>query len=505
MVTAAAAGVAGPQAEMTGPGVPRGSRFPGPAWLERFPPRPVPRAWPATELDRGSVQALLLEPPFALVNPASQAGRRIGLIRVLDWLERQPGGTWQDRWIASGADAAGNAGWRMLAARWLNATGRGCRDQRHDQVMFGSGVLPLICGEVIRPGLMWLITPRTPRHLVAELARARDPDGFSALTRLCDAEPLGQSATCTARYQVATIVAAKGGMIGDITAGDCLELMQFLRAGGTASHHASLRFYQLLHTMGVFPASAPPTMRAFDARGQLTAGQLIGRYAIACQPIRDLIVEYLRERQPAVDYSTLENLSLSLGKLFWRDLELHHPGISSLRLPAEVAAGWKRRIATKTTRTRAGTGEIVEADSQRSSALNHLATVRAFYLDIAQWAMEDPARWGQWAAPCPIRDEDLTRKKEHRQRQSRMDQRTRERMPVLPALAAAVDRARKETAERLDQARHTSPGMLFTVAGQTLRRPVLGRDAGARFWADDPVTGSADPTSARGCSTAGSG
>jgi len=225
MVTAAAAGVAGPQAEMTGPGVPRGSRFPGPAWLERFPPRPVPRAWPATELDRGSVQALLLEPPFALVNPASQAGRRIGLIRVLDWLERQPGGTWQDRWIASGADAAGNAGWRMLAARWLNATGRGCRDQRHDQVMFGSGVLPLICGEVIRPGLMWLITPRTPRHLVAELARARDPDGFSALTRLCDAEPLGQSATCTARYQVATIVAAKGGMIGDITAGDCLELI----------------------------------------------------------------------------------------------------------------------------------------------------------------------------------------------------------------------------------------------------------------------------------------
>ena len=54
--------------------------------------------------------------------------------------------------------------------------------------------------------------------------------------------------------------------------------------------------------------------------------------------------------------------------------------------------------------------------------------------------MEDPARWGQWAAPCPVRDEDLTRKKEHRQRKSRMDQRTRERMPVLPALSAAVDR-----------------------------------------------------------------
>jgi hypothetical protein len=231
-------------------------------------------------------------------------------------------------------------------------------------------------------------------------------------------------------------------------------------------------------------------MRAFDARGQLTAAQLIGRCAIECQPVRDLLAEYLRERQPAVDYSTLENLALSLGKLFWRDLELHHPGISSLRLPPEVAAGWKQRIAIKTTRTRASTGEVTVISGQRLAALNHLATVRAFYLDIAQWAIEDPARWGQWAAPCPVRDEDLTRKKEHRQRKSRMDQRTRERMPVLPALSAAVDRARTETAARLDLARRASRGELFTAAGQTLRRPVLGSGGrGARVWAEDPVTG----------------
>jgi len=44
-----------------------------------------------------------------------------------------------------------------------------------------------------------------------------------------------------------------------------------------------------------------------------------------------------------------------------------------------------------------------------AGALHNLAAVRAFYLDIAQWAMEDPARWGPWAAPCPIRAEDLAR------------------------------------------------------------------------------------------------
>ena len=31
--------------------------------------------------------------------------RRRGLTKLLDWLQRQPGDTWQDRWLASGADA----------------------------------------------------------------------------------------------------------------------------------------------------------------------------------------------------------------------------------------------------------------------------------------------------------------------------------------------------------------------------------------------------------------
>ena len=34
--------------------------------------------------------------------------------------------------------------------------------------------------------------------------------------------------------------------------------------------------------------------------------------------------------------------------------------------------------------------------------MNTLAMVRAFYLYIAQWATDDPARWGPWAAPCPV-------------------------------------------------------------------------------------------------------
>ena len=121
--------------------------------------------------------------------------------------------------------------------------------------------------------------------------------------------------------------------------------------------------------------------------------------------------------------------------------------------------------------------------------MNCLTVVRAFYLDIAHWATEDPARWGPWVVPCPIRLEEASHTKERQHRKSRMDQRTREQMPVLPVLVAAVDRRRRETAQRLAAAQQTAPGQEFTSAGQRLRRSVTTRHAGARIWAEDPQAG----------------
>ena len=129
--------------------------------------------------------------------------------------------------------------------------------------------------------------------------------------------------------------------------------------------------------------------------------QLVDRYPIACRPVRDLLVAYLPERQPAIDYTRLVDLAYRLGGCFWSDLEQHHPGIDSLRLPREVAGAWKRRLRTKTTTVIRG-GERVEVESERLGYLDMLATVRAFYLDLAEWGLDDPVRWGVWVAPCPI-------------------------------------------------------------------------------------------------------
>jgi len=37
------------------------------------------------------------------------------------------------------------------------------------------------------------------------------------------------------------------------------------------------------------------------------------------------LVDYLKERQPALDYNSLETLANRLGERFWADLEAHPP------------------------------------------------------------------------------------------------------------------------------------------------------------------------------------
>ena len=230
------------------------------------------------------------------------------------------------------------------------------------------------------------------------MARSRDPGGFAALAALARTDPASAATKDLAARRVAAILAAKGGAIAGITVGDCLELLDVLAAGGG---NTSPYFYQLLHALGTFPPAAPPTVRAFKTPGQLTVEQLVDRYPIACQPVRALIIDYLRERQPAVDHATLRSLSRALAGLFWRDLELHHPGIGSLRLDPGVAAAWKQRVTVKTARTAGPGGQVTQTLVPRHDGMNTLAMVRAFYLDIAQWAAE--TRPAGARGPCPAR------------------------------------------------------------------------------------------------------
>ncbi len=64
-------------------------------------------------------------------------------------------------------------------------------------------------------------------------------------------------------------------------------------------------------------------------------------------------------------------------------------------------------------------------------------------------------------APCPISEEETSRRKAKRHRKSRMDARTRERLPVLPVLIQTVSerahgsQALLEAARQAGMARHS--------------------------------------------------
>ncbi|HEX6521558.1 MAG TPA: hypothetical protein VF070_16385, partial [Streptosporangiaceae bacterium] len=126
--------------------VPQPATGTGAELLARFPPRTVPASWPATRAGRHEVLARLLAPPFALDNPLSQQPRRLGLITMLSWLEAQPGATWQERWLASGAEVQQD--WRNLAAAWKAARSGAPPGRLPPHV--GGGLMLLICGDVIR-------------------------------------------------------------------------------------------------------------------------------------------------------------------------------------------------------------------------------------------------------------------------------------------------------------------------------------------------------------------
>ena len=113
----------------------------------RFPPRPVVTDWPATGHDRGAVWERLTSGMFVLDNANSQDRRVRGLAWLLDWLADQPGQTWQQRWMASGADAAGGA-WRDLPIAWQQARGRESRWLRAE---LSGALVVALCGDLVRP------------------------------------------------------------------------------------------------------------------------------------------------------------------------------------------------------------------------------------------------------------------------------------------------------------------------------------------------------------------
>jgi integrase len=402
----------------------------------------------ATELAR-LAEGLLVDPSAGQLRHQQAA-----VTVVLSWLVTFPGQDWHDRWLLSGSDVKGSS-WRP----------EGLSRGQRGALTTGLGALVVL--RAVRPSYGWLFGSRLlgvydayRRHnqgaVFAQFGQylagrggnaEHDANALNVLTRM-------------------VIVTAKDVL--DLDVADFTDYAAARKDNGRPKESLALA-YQVLRAHDGMPG-CPPTLAQYHHIGTRSPAQLVDRYPIVDRAIRDVLVHYLTERCAMLDYASLVNQSQMLAGLFWSDLERHHPGICSVNLPESVADAWKRRIRT------------LPDGRPRLNYHAVLLAVRAFYLDVRQWSLEDPARWAQWAAPCPIRQSDVHGYvKETRLRQARMQQRTRTLAPVLGQLVAAAEDRLRLAGLVVHAARATAPGKEFTVeATRYLRTGRAGPHSGSR-------------------------
>lgn len=172
---------------------------------------------------------------------------------------------------------------------------------------------------------------------------------------------------------------------------------------------------------------------------------MVDFYGLSCPDVRNLIIRYVAERAPAIGYSTTRQLIWKLVKRFWKDLEEHQPGIDSLHLSCDVAQAWKKRMGH-------------DNPDRPYEGYSVLFAVRAFYLDISQWALHD-AYWARWAAQCPVSLQDTKGVAKHPKHvTARMHQKVRQLAPLLPQLMSSFEERLRFQQEFIDRARAAAPG-----------------------------------------------
>lgn len=380
---------------------------------------------------------------FAGVNYSRQVrGARL----VLQHLTTLPGDAWADRWLLVDAQSTHGGAWHHLIK-----PGCGNRDRTAQALTAGLGVLMVL--DVVRPSYEW----QTSRicgiyHLLCE---HRDPDGTGQYREKVAELPIRPADAKAMEVQLGKVQACTGKSIREISAEDLLE-MQARCTGPDRNtllrRHLELN-WRLLIELGWISHEQIARPRDYQRKGRMTPTELVDYYGIT-GPQREVFIEYLKQRAACMDYSRLRNVANRLLGNFWADIAKHHPGLPSFALAREMADGWKERIRTKPN------------GQPRAGHFHELYLVRSFYLDMAQWALED-SYWARWAVASPVARSEVTGYKKVRRKQiARTQHRTRQIAPTLPHLVRQAAKDRRETRQRLADAQAAGPDSTVEVDGQ---------------------------------------
>lgn len=376
---------------------------------------------------------------------------RRAVTRLVDWLDSFPGDTYQDRWLA--ADPDGRPG------QWCPELSAGVTRRLGARY----AVNALIMLEVIRPSYTWLFENKQSRFW-RDWTTTHDKDVWDAYFAIADREQPDERRKWWAAEHLIRICIANGLQVRQVRAEHVVNYRSFLRA----TNRATGELFAMWHYARIagLLTDGPDNLGALVNKAQRTPTELVDRYNIKSATVRALLIDYITEMATTQDYGSLVGSSTNLIGLFWKPIEDANPGIDTIRLTREQASAWKTWLQTK------------PDGSPRRGADSIMGSVRSFYLDIAAWAHEDPARWAQWAVPCPVSIRDVRGSAKRRShRTHRMQARTRTLAPHLPALAAHAEQRHRAAVQLRDLVVATPVGEQFKFSGDTYVRHATRRGA----------------------------
>jgi len=402
------------------------------------PPVPIVASCPLAGASRQHLVVVAFE-LRSVETPSARRRRAASTAAMLDWLSGSAGQDWPERWASSGAETRGRD--------WFPRTGA-------DRGQMTQGLATLLCLRVLRPGYRWLLGERF-LGLWSLFGEVNDPAGFTRLNEL--SHLYDPHAAAEAVHALIRVMVHTGKPIAALEPADLLAYVEVVTA--TKRPNAMHVAWLLLHDIGVLGDNAPASLHAARGRGQRSVVEMVDSYGPTSRAVRDVFVDYLTERSASLDYSSLRVLSSRLVGVFWCDIERLAPGIGTLRVDPVLARRWKQDLNT------------LQRGGPRLDADAVLMSVRAFYADIAQWALAEPHIWAQWAAPNPVSGADLRGYAKHvRHRQARMHHRTRALAPVLSALSAATHARLSAAQGLLAAAERAGEGEQFAFAERPWHR-----------------------------------
>ncbi|MGS2807785.1 MULTISPECIES: tyrosine-type recombinase/integrase [Nocardia] len=387
---------------------------------------------------------------------------------VLSYLSEFGGDTWQTRWDASPLGRGETTVSEVLGSR------------RGTGLAIGQGVRSLFCLRVIQPSLLAFRANSFHEYWQFFVAAQGDPllEKFAEQTTASD---LSWPHRRDALFDVCCLLTVQGVSLSDLTPAALLHYGHETRRVRTilqpetkmGNRFAGPSAWNVLHQVGHFPPGTPSTMREALSRGQLTIEQLVDRYPIRNRSVRQLLIDYFTRRAADSDYASISHMVLEVAHHFWEKIERINPDQADLRVSPEVYATWRHMISTREDGKNAG--------KPRAGVDGIVICVRSFYFDLHTWATDEPERWAQWVAPCPVPPSEIRGLGKRRRRiNERSADRTRLRQPLLPLLVQHVE-SRYDTARTLlEHARRAQPGERFRLDGRSYQRVLTNSDVHTR-------------------------